>query len=186
VRLLGVCGSSASSKRTKALIESALKGARSNDKEIEVDIIDLSECTLDFCDGRSVEAYNTDTQNILAKIKQADAYIFGSPMYRGSMTGTLKNLIDLIPNDHLKGKAAGMAATGGSDHHYLGMELGFRTAMAFFQVHTIPGVLYQSKFTVEDGNIVEEKIRIQAETFGRDLVYLTQMTGGRVLGPSLY
>lgn len=141
---------------------------------------------MEFCDGRKVEEYNRDTQEVLEKIKKADAYLFGSPMYRGTITGALKNLIDLIPDDYIKGKTAGLVATGGSDHHYLGVDLGFRTAMAFFQVHTIPGVLYYSRFTVEEGKIVEEKVKNQAEQFGRDLVQLTKLTGGKVLGPSLY
>lgn len=184
--LLGICGSSASSRRTRALVETALEGARLTDNEIKIDIIDLSQQTLDFCDGRPVEEYNADTRQVLDKISKADGYLFGSPMYRGTMTGALKNLIDLIPDDYIKGKAAGLVATGGSDHHYLGLDLGFRTAMAFFRVHTIPGVLYHSRFTIEDGSIVEDKVREQAERFGQDLVQLTKMTGGKVLGPSLY
>lgn len=184
--LLGVCGSSASSRRTRALIETALEDARSADKYIDVDIIDLSEQNLDFCDGRPIEEYNYQTQEVLSKIKIADGYLFGSPMYRGTMTGALKNLIDLIPDQHIKGKAAGLIATGGSEHHYLGLDLGFRTAMAFFQIHTIPGVLYHSRFTVENGKIIEDKVRDQAEKFGQDLVLLTKLTGGKALGPSLY
>jgi NAD(P)H-dependent FMN reductase len=184
--LLGICGSSASSRRTRALVETALQGAQTEDGETKIDIVDLSELTLDFCDGRQIEEYNSDTQEIMGKIMQADAYLFSSPMYRGSMTGALKNLIDLIPAEYIKGKAAGLVATGGSDHHYLGLDLGFRTAMAFFQVHTIPGVLYQSRFTVEDGKIIEEKVREQAERFGKDIVRLTKITNGVVLGPSLY
>lgn len=186
MKVLGICGSSASSCRTKALIESALSGAISHKPETETDIICLSDFTLDFCDGRPIEEYNESTQTVLENIKNADAYLFGSPMYRGSMTGALKNLLDLIPNDYVKGKAAGMIATGGSDHHYLGMDLGFRSAMAFFQMHTIPGVLYQSKFTVDNEGIVEEKIKEHAGTFGRDVLQLAEFTKGRVLGPSLY
>jgi NAD(P)H-dependent FMN reductase len=170
--LLGICGSSASSRRTRALVETALQGAQTEDGETKIDIV--------------IEEYNSDTQEIMGKIMQADAYLFSSPMYRGSMTGALKNLIDLIPAEYIKGKAAGLVATGGSDHHYLGLDLGFRTAMAFFQVHTIPGVLYQSRFTVEDGKIIEEKVREQAERFGKDIVRLTKITNGVVLGPSLY
>lgn len=186
MQVLGICGSSASSRRTRALIESALEGAQTADKEISIKIIDLSQGTLDFCDGRPIEEYNLDTQRVLEKVKNANAYLFGSPMYRGTMTGALKNLIDLIPDDYIKGKSAGLVATGGSDHHYLGLDLGFRTAMAFFRVHTIPGVLYHSRFTVENGRIVEDKIRKQAEQFGKDLVRLTKITEGIVLGPSLY
>lgn len=184
--ILGVCGSSASSKRTRALIDHALKSARTEGDNITTDIVDLSEVTLDFCDGRPLEDYSESTKKVLEKIKIADAYLFGSPMYRGSMTGALKNLIDLIQNDFIKGKAAGLVATGGSDHHYLGLDLGFRTAMAFFQVHTIPGILYHSRFTVEGGHIIEDKVREQAERFGRDLVELVTFTKGKVLGPSLY
>jgi NAD(P)H-dependent FMN reductase len=184
--ILGICGSSASSRRTRALIEKALDGAKVAYDEVQIDIIDLSNQTLDFCDGRAVQDYNSDTQQVLTRIKEADGYLFGSPMYRGTMTGALKNLIDLIPNEYIKGKAAGMVATGGSDHHYLGYDLGFRTAMAFFQVHTIPGVLYHSRFTVENGKIIEDKVREQAERFGKDLVELVKMTEGKVLGPALY
>lgn len=186
MQVLGICGSSASSRRTRALIESALEGAEAADNDISIEIIDLSQATLDFCDGRPIEEYNLDTQRVLEKVKNADAYLFGSPMYRGTMTGALKNLIDLIPDDYIKGKSAGLLATGGSDHHYLGLDLGFRTAMAFFRVHTIPGVLYHSRFTVDNGRIVEDKIRNQAEQFGKDLVRLTKITEGMVLGPSLY
>jgi NAD(P)H-dependent FMN reductase len=186
VQVLGICGSSASSRRTRALIKSALEGAEAADNDISIEIIDLSQATLDFCDGRPIEEYNLDTQRVLEKVKNADAYLFGSPMYRGTMTGALKNLIDLIPDDYIKGKSAGLVATGGSDHHYLGLDLGFRTAMAFFRVHTIPGVLYHSRFMVENGRIVEDKIRNQAEQFGKDLVRLTKITEGMVLGPSLY
>jgi NAD(P)H-dependent FMN reductase len=186
VKILGICGSSASSRRTRALIENALEGAKIADRDISIDLIDLSQETLDFCDGRPIEQYNIATQQVLEKIKSADAYLFGSPMYRGTMTGALKNLIDLIPDDYIKGKAAGLVATGGSDHHYLGLDLGFRTAMAFFRVHTIPGVLYHSRFSVENGKIVEDKVRNQAEQFGKDLIQLTKITEGMVLGPSLY
>jgi NAD(P)H-dependent FMN reductase len=184
--IVGVCGSSAPSKRTSALIAQSLLAAQQEWEDIQTDIIDLSDTTLEFCDGRPFEEYREGTKEVLTKIKKADAYIFGSPMYRGSMTGALKNLIDLIPNDFVKGKAAGLVATGGSDHHYLGLDLGLRTAMAFFQVHTLPGVLYHSRFTVEDGKIQEDKVREQAEKFGKDLVTFTRLTKGQVLGPSLW
>jgi NAD(P)H-dependent FMN reductase len=184
--IVGVCGSSAPSRRTRALIEHSLESAQKEGEDIQTDIIDLSEVTLDFCDGRPLEEYSEITKEVLIKIKTADAYILGSPMYRGSMTGALKNLIDLFPNDFVKGKVAGLIATGASDHHSLGLDLGLRTAMGFFQIYTLPGVLYHSQFTVENGKIVEDKVREQAEKFGSDLVELARLTKGKILGPSIY
>lgn len=185
LKIIGVSGSAAASRRTLALINEVLKSVRNHDN-IATEVIDLAETQLEFCDGRSTEQYNDTTREVLEKIRDADAFIFGSPMYRGTMTGALKNLIDLIPNEFMKGKAAGLVATGGSDHHYLGMDLGFRTALAFFQVHTIPGVLYCSKFEVSDGEILDEKIKKSAKAFGKDIVDLTKSTSGKALGPGLY
>ncbi|BCJ85641.1 NADPH-dependent FMN reductase [Effusibacillus dendaii] len=186
MHILGICGSSAHSRRTRALLDHSLKAASNYMENVQTDIVDLSDVRLDFCDGRPLEEYSPDTQRVLDKIKKADGYLFGSPMYRGTMTGALKNLIDLIPHEYIKGKAAGLVATGGSDHHYLGLDLGFRSAMAFFQVFTIPGILYHSRFTVEGGTIAEDIVREQAEKFGRELVELVTLTNGKILGPSLY
>ncbi|MCL6592437.1 MAG: NAD(P)H-dependent oxidoreductase [Alicyclobacillus sp.] len=186
MRILAVCGSSAASKRTKALLRHGLAGAAGCGVEIQTDWVDLAETPLEFCDGRPVAAYNAQTQQVLQKVQAADAYLLGTPMYRGSMTGALKNLLDLIPVEFMRGKAAGLVATGGSDHHYLGLELGLRTALSFFQVHTIPGILYASRFTVEDGAIVEEPVRTAAERFGQDLVELARSVSGKALGPALF
>ena len=47
-------------------------------------------------------------------IQAADAYIIGTPIYRGAYTGSLKNLLDQVPVEALMGKVAGLIATGGS------------------------------------------------------------------------
>src|SRR5215207_3356715 len=105
MRVLGVCGSAARSGRTRALIELALAGAASLD-DVQTDLIDLAETTIDFADGRPPEACSPATQDVLARVRTADAYLLGTPMYRGGMTGALKNLIDAIPKEFVVGKAA--------------------------------------------------------------------------------
>lgn len=182
--ILGVSGSSAKSRRTSALINQCLKGARVEGAETR--LLDLSEIRLEFADGRRVEQYDQPTQEALRMIRQADGYIFGSPMYRGSVTGALKNLIDLIPDDYVIGKSAGVVATGGSDHHYLGVELGFRTAMNFFRMHQMPSILYKSTFIIDDGVIQDAKIIEEANKYGQDLTKLVNAVNGMVMGPTLY
>ncbi|MBS4206621.1 NAD(P)H-dependent oxidoreductase [Bacillus sp. FJAT-50079] len=184
MKIIGVSGSAATSRRTRALINEVLRSVRGHG--IETEVIDLADTQLEFCDGRPFDHYNSSTKDVLEKIRDADAYIFGSPMYRGTMTGALKNLIDLLPTEFMKGKAAGLIATGGSDHHYLGLELGFRTALSFFQVHTIPGILYCSKVEVINGEIADEHIKKKAYELGEDIVNLAKSTRGKALGPSLY
>jgi len=97
----------------------------------------------------------------------------------------LKNLIDVVPKEYMAGKAAALIATGASHHHYLGTDVGLRTAMAFFQVHVVPAILYGAQFTVEDGRVQDEKLAQQAVQLGRDVVDLARGTAGKALGPAI-
>ncbi|MBX5492638.1 MAG: NAD(P)H-dependent oxidoreductase [Chloroflexi bacterium] len=183
--VLGICGSAARSGRTRALIELALAGAAEGD-DVQTDLIDLAETPIDFADGRPPEAYSPATQAVLARVQAAGAYVIGSPMYRGGMTGALKNLIDVIPKEYMVGKAAGLIATGASQHHYLGLDLGLRTALAFFQVHVVPSIVYGSGFQLVDGRPDDARLTEEARQLGRDVVTLARAVGGRALGPTLF
>jgi NAD(P)H-dependent FMN reductase len=183
--VVGVAGSAAKSRRTRSLVELALMGAAELD-DVQTRLVDLAETAIDFPDGRPVEAYSPATREVLELVQQAGAYVFGTPMYRGGMTGALKNLIDVIPKEHVVGKAAGLVATGASQHHYLGVDLGLRTAMAFFQVHVVPAVLYGANFELVDGRPDNEQLVAQALQLGRDVVELARATGGKSLGPTLF
>jgi FMN reductase len=183
--VLGVAGSAAQSRRTRTLVELALAGAAEL-PDVQTELVDLAETTIDFPDGRAVEAYSPATRQVLELVQRAGAYVLGTPMYRGGMTGALKNLIDVIPKDYMVGKAAGLVATGASYHHYLGVDLGLRTAMAFFQVHVVPSILYGATFNIVDGRPDDEQLIAQARQLGRDVVDLARATSGKALGPTLF
>lgn len=183
--VLGISGSPAPSRRTRALVELALEGARQAG-DVQTILVDLAETPIDFPDGRKVEAYSPATRAVLDQVRAADAFVLGTPMYRGGMTGALKNLLDVIPKEYVVGKAAGLVATGASHHHYLGVDLGLRTAMAFFQVHVVPGLLYGASFQLVDGRPDDEKLNAHALQLGQDVVALARAVGGRALGPTLF
>lgn len=58
----------------------------------------------------------------LGFVGAADAVVFATPVYRGSMTGALKNLFDALPVSTLEGKPVRLVAMGASRHHFLGAE----------------------------------------------------------------
>lgn len=182
--VLGISGSAARSQRTRSLVELALEGASSHPR-VRTEIVDLADATLDFADGRTTTLYSPPTRRVLALLEEAEAFVFGTPMYRGGMTGALKNLIDLAPGEYMRGKAAALVATGASHHHYLGVDLGLRTAMAFFQVHVVPSIVYGTGFQLVDGRPDDDELAAQAHQLGRDLVELAQATAGKALGPAL-
>lgn len=153
--------------------------------DVRTELLDLAQTPVEFADGRKPEQYGQATRRALELFGEADAFVLGTPMYRGGMTGALKNLIDLVPKDSMAGKAAALVATGASLHHYLGVDLGLRTAMAFFQVHVVPGLLYGASFGLLDGQVDDERLAGQARQLGRDLIDLARSTAGQALGPSI-
>lgn len=183
--VLGVAGSAAQSHRTRTLVELALAGAAGL-PDVETRLVDLAETTIDFPDGRAMDAYSPATRQVLELVQRAGAFVLGTPMYRGGMTGALKNLIDVIPKEYMMGKAAGLVATGASQHHYLGVDLGLRTAMAFFQVHVVPSILYGATFKIVDGRPDDEQLIAQAQQLGHDVVELARGMAGKALGPTLF
>jgi FMN reductase/FAD reductase [NAD(P)H] len=71
--------------------------------DMEVRLIDLRERKLEFCDGREIEEYNKDLQDDYEHVKYADILILGFPLYHFSVSGVLKNYLDIM-RDSLQDK----------------------------------------------------------------------------------
>lgn len=111
---------------------------------VEVELIDLADRRIAFADGRPLDALNDDTEAVVATLAGADVVVLATPVYRGSMTGALKNLLDQVPVTALRDKPVAIVAMGGSDHHFLGVERHLRDVLAFFGTHTLPNAAYLS------------------------------------------
>ena len=181
ITVLGICGSVARSRRTRTLIDLALEAAAA-EPGVKVDLIDLSERDLVFCDGRPPAEYTGDTAVAIEQARAAQAFLIGTPIYRATYTGALKNLFDLIPDDALWGKVAGLIATGGSDHHYLALELGLKPILGFFEMHAVPGTVYAPSAAFQEGQ-PSETLRENVRRLAVDTVALARTIGGRHVGP---
>jgi MsuE subfamily FMN reductase len=156
MKLLGLSGGL--SQKTLVAIEKALDFAYQYDDSITIEALNIGEYNVQFCDGRDPSKYEGDSKLIIDKIIEADALIIGTPMYRGSYTGLLKNVFDLIPNDALMGKPIGLIATGGSDHHYLALEHELKPILGFFNAHAIPGCVYANNTHYSERDLVDPDI----------------------------
>jgi azobenzene reductase len=83
---------------------------------------------------------------ISEKIKQADAFIVGSPEYHGGYTGALKNLLDYQDGSGFKHKPIALLAVSG------GLKAGILTLMSLRQV-----------FRSLHANVIPEEIAISSE-----------------------
>ncbi|ELZ36091.1 NADPH-dependent FMN reductase [Halorubrum saccharovorum DSM 1137] len=176
--LLGIVGSVSADSRTRTAVEVALDAAADRDG-VETDVLHLADYDLDTADGRGIDNYEGDTAAALDLIVEADAYVVGTPVYRGSYSGALKNLLDMVPRDQWQGDVApfenaavGLVATGATDHHFLAVDQELRPAFAFFGAHAVGGATYASGDDFDDGELVDADLRERLELLGEATVDL--------------
>jgi FMN reductase len=131
----------------------ALDGAieRAGARGTSADLLDLGTVDVGFADGTPLDDLTDDTAATIAAIESAKALIVATPIYRGSLTGSLKNLFDLTPVPALQGKVVGIVAMGASLHHYLGAERHLRDVLAFFGAVVMPVAVYLDNSDFSDG-----------------------------------
>jgi FMN reductase len=129
--------------------------------------------------------YEGDTATVLDAIVDADAYLVGTPVYRASYSGVLKNLLDMVPRGQwqadvapLADSAVGLVATGATAHHYLTVDTELRPLMAFFGARVAGGsYLHGDHFEGdEDYRVVDEEMTERLETLGAATVELSRAT----------
>ncbi|SFB35957.1 FMN reductase [Lentibacillus halodurans] len=182
MKLLGLSGSMTPRSKTTIVIDKVLEFAKVENPSIETEIISLRDYDLQFCDGRDPTYYENDTKQVIKKIEEADALIIGTPVYRGSYTGALKNVFDLIPNDALKGKVVGLIATGGTYHHFLAIEHQLKPLIGFFRAHIVPGSVYAHNRHFSEKTLVDPEVMERLRYLGEDVVKFQAQIGGDYVG----
>lgn len=182
MKLLGLSGSLTPRSKTLIAVEKAVAFARVYSSPIDTDIINLRDWDLQFCDGRDPSRYEGDTKKLINAIDEADALIVGTPIYRGSYTGALKNVFDLIPNDGLTGKVVGLIATGGSYHHFLAIEQELKPLIGYFRAHIVPGSVYAHNEHYSEKNLVDPSVMERLRSLGEDVVRLHHQIGKDYVG----
>jgi len=158
MNLLGLSGSPAknAASRTLSAVKQVVEYAQAQDNVINMETINVRDLDIELCDGRDPALYEGDTKTLIDKIVAADALILGTPVYRGSYTGILKNVFDVIPNDALVGKPVGIVVTGSTQHHYLSIEHEIKPLLGFFHAHALPGGVYLTPEHYNDSVLVDE------------------------------
>jgi FMN reductase len=113
-------------------------------------------------------------------VSQADGLILVSPEYHGSISGVLKNALDLMSFDQLSGKVTGfISILGGQSNSNALNDL--RIILRWVHAWTIPeqvaiGQAWQA-FTAE-GTLSDEKLSQRLDQFAQSLVENTRKLRG--------
>lgn len=111
VKIVGIAGSLRDNSYSVLALQQAANRVKALGADVE--IIDLKEMKLPFCDGGDDYPDYPDVEVLRDKVKAADGLILATPEYHGSVSGVIKNALDLMSFEHLAGKVAGVISVLG-------------------------------------------------------------------------
>lgn len=128
----------------------ATAAARAADRHegLEVTTFDLATLELPYADGAPPAG---DTARVVDAVTAASAVLIATPIYRGSLTGSLKNLLDHLPVPALRDTPTALTTMGASDHHFLGADRHLRDILTFFGALVTPTSAYLTSRDFADG-----------------------------------
>ena len=183
--LLGIHGSVTRPGRLYQALQLALQPSGNQWESVNVSLLHLGDHRISFADGRALSDYPDDTEAVVERVTAADMYLIATPIYRGSFTASLKNLLDLIPVEGLMGKVCGLVAMGATDHHYLAIDSQLRPVLAWFGTHLVPGGVYLQSRQFQDGKLADPDAITELHTLANAVVAMQRATAGNddTVGP---
>ncbi len=179
IDLLGIAGSVSNPSNTRSAVEVALEAAE-REFGITTGIIHLAEYEPEIADGRKLNEYTGDTLTVMRHIINSKAFIIGTPVYRGSYSGVLKNLFDLIPRGKwqapqapLENHPVGLIATGGTDHHYLSVAQELGPILNFFGAIPVGSGAYGNSSQFENYQVSDSELKERLQNLGKATVELS-------------
>lgn len=170
VKIVGITGSLRTDSYSALALQQAIDRVKALGAEAE--IIDLREINLPFCDGGDEYPDYPDVEILRGKVKAADGLILATPEYHGSVSGVLKNALDLMSFEHLSGKVAGaISVLGGQSNSNALNDL--RIIVRWVHGFVIPEQIAvgQAWQAFDDtGKLKDEKLAKRFDAFAQSLV----------------
>ena len=166
-KLIVIQGSLNKNSKTSIIIDEVIKVLK--DKKIDFELIDLRNLKLEFCDGRDLKDYNQDLQNAYKLMQEAKGYIIGMPVYCYSVSGVLKNFLD-ITCGAMENKVCGIVCNAGGVMSYLASVDLMKILSYEVSCLSVQPTAYAYGNDFKDGKIVNPKVIEKAKEMVENLV----------------
>jgi FMN reductase len=113
IRITGICGSMSVDGTTRKALAVALQGAAEYDAKTT--LLELRDFNLVFYGSVPQDEYPPDVLRLRQAIKDSQGIILATPEYHGSLTGALKNMLDLMRIEDFETKIIGLVGVAGGD-----------------------------------------------------------------------
>ena len=153
--IVGLSGSASPGSKTRSVVETTIRRIAEK-ADGATHLIAVADLVPDL--GIALRsAASPRLEEALRLIETTDLLIVGTPVYKGSYTGLLKHLIDLVDYSSLAGVPVGLIATGGSDRHALVVEHHLRPLFGFFTAKTLPTAVFISERAIAEGGAIGDQ-----------------------------
>jgi FMN reductase len=184
IKLQAIVGSVTPPGRLLSATRWLLDNTQKSHQGVDVQLVNLADQRIAFADGRPPEQYGDDTAALVESVRGADGVLVASPVYRGSITGALKNLLDHLPLESLAAKPVGIIAMGATHHHFLGADWHLRDILAWFGAIVVPTSVYLVSADFVAGELAESA-KQDLKDLAAAVIKLAALTPelGKYLGP---
>lgn len=146
----------------------------------EVERLDLREMNLPFCHGGQDYPDYPDVDRLRQAFHSADGFVLVTPEYHGSVSGVLKNALDLMSFEQLDGKVAGMISILGGQSNSNALN-DLRTILRWVHTWVIPEqvAIGQAWQAFDDqGKLIDAKLSERLDGFAQSLYNNTRTLRG--------
>ena len=178
VKIVGIAGSLRAESYTHQALALAVQRVEALGAEVE--ILDLRQMKLPFCDGGNEYPEYPDVKRLQETVKQADGLILATPEYHGGISGVLKNALDLMSFEELSDKVTGSISILGGQSNSNALNQ-MRVIMRWVHAWVIPeqiAIGQAWKAFDKEGKLLDEKLSQRLDEFAQSLVDNTRKLRG--------
>jgi FMN reductase len=178
VKIVGIGGSLRPQSYTQLALQIAAQRVETLGAEVE--ILDLRQMQLPFCNGEKEYPDFPDVQKMRDAVSRSDGLILATPEYHGSVSGVLKNALDLMSFDELSDKVTGLISIlGGQSNSNALNDLRIITRWVHGWVIPEQIAIGQAwKAFSPEGKLLDEKLSQRFDQFAQSLVDNTRKLRG--------
>lgn len=175
IKIIGLGGALTDQSSSLWALQEALDGAK--EAGAEVKLYNISEMNLPMLDLRNYQVPDV-IKELCSDINDADAMIWSSPLYHGTVSGSFKNALDWLEElrgntpAYLTNKFIGLICTAGGSQGLQAintMEYAVR-ALRGFTVPLVVPIAQSSKVFDEEGHITDEKVKGQLHNLSKEII----------------
>lgn len=173
MKVLAIASSIVGSK-TRTAMNAVVAEFEKSYTDIEIELMDLADMTIQFSDGRNYLEYEGDTARITQAMMEADAIVIGTPIFQASIPATLKNLFDLLPINAFRDKVVSMVITAGSPKHFLIAEQQLKPILSYMKAQIVQTYVFIEEKDFHRKEIINDDIFFRLARLVEDTVVLTE------------